>query len=324
MKINIHILGSISFVVLCVVVFVWFAQTREVAQGIDETEEFDMGTMVGQNIVVGIPDLIVTDETREILRDIKPGGVVMYRRNYESPEQFKLLVQELQVIAKEDGGTPYFIMLDEEPNGATRLDILQDVFTLGLPDWGSIHRGIEELADLGVNVELCPVADFPFNKDSFIGRRVPVDTPEELKLFNKTFISLLAENNIFATLKHFPGAGVLVEDPHKAIPSGHIDEDIFNQSLLIFEDGINAGAQFVMTNHAVYENIDPDNPATLSYKVVTGLLKDKLNFNGIIITDDIADMLSPVWNIDPIYAGIQSLRAGVTMVIYSHRIEDTY
>lgn len=288
-----------------------------------EKDVVSVDVLLGQNFIVGIPDTSLNKTSKDILHEIKPGGVVLYRRNFESSEQFKLLIQELQMIAQEESGVPYFIMLDEEPNGASRLDLLKDTFTLGLPDWGSINTGIEVLADLGITVELAPVVDFPFNEDSFIRKRVPVDTPQNLMAFNNTFIELLAQNNISATLKHFPGAGVFVEDPHHAVPKGYVEKDFFDQSLSLFESGIKAGADFVMINHAIYENIDTENPATLSQNIVTGLLREQLGFKGLIITDDIEDMLSPIWGLEPADAGVRALKAGNTMIMYSHDLSET-
>ena len=121
-----------AFIIL---IFMWvFVQKPtnflESSTGSFSTENMPLiGISLGQNFIVGIHGSEIDEATEKILRDIKPGGVVLYRRNYESPEQFKSLISTLQVIAKEDDGAPYFIMVDEEPNGASRLDLLKDVFT---------------------------------------------------------------------------------------------------------------------------------------------------------------------------------------------------
>jgi len=321
--------GLILVSLVCgVLFFVWFFMQNKNFPESDLDKSFTRNTpstkiMLGQNFIVGIPGLEIDEVTKEVLRDIKPGGIVLYRRNYKSPEQFKSLIEDLQKIAKENRSEPFFIMIDEEPNGASRLDLLKDVFTLDLPDWGKIDQAIKTLEELGVNVVLAPVVDYSFNEDSFIKERVPVKTLTDLMAFNKTFIELLDDHGISATLKHFPGAGVFIDDPHEKLPSEYVNKDFFNQSISLFDNGIEAGAEFVMINHAIYENVDKDNPATLSYSIVTGLLKDQLGFEGIIITDDIEDMLSLVWDVDPIDAGIRSLKAGNTMIMYSQNIKDT-
>lgn len=291
---------------------------------IESAVDIAFNTTLGQNFIVGFSGPILTKQDIKILHSIKPGGVVLYRRNFDSFKQFKALIQQLQSISIKDSGFPYFIMIDEEPNGASRLDLLKDVFTLGTPNWKLIDSGIAGLAELGINVELAPVADFPFNDDTFIKKRVPTKNIEDLESFNASFIRMLNDNHIFATLKHFPGAGVFKADPHTSIPSGSVDEATLNQSLSIFQSGIDSGAQFVMTNHAIYTNIDSNNPASLSKTIITKLLKEKLGFKGIIITDDIEDMLSPVWNIKPADAGLRALLAGNTMIMYSQNLNETY
>lgn len=283
----------------------------------------DITLTLGQNMIVGIPGPNLDETIKGILHKIKPGGIVLYRRNYQSDKQFKSLIQQLQIIAKEDSNVPYFIMIDEEPEGASRLDLLTNVFTLNLPDWGVIDQGVSKLADLGITVDLAPIADFPFNQDSFVKKRVPTGNLADLKSFNQTFIILLSKYNISATLKHFPGVGVFVEDPHKGMVNGYIKQEYFDQSVALFKSGIDAGVQFIMTSHAVYSNVDPRNPATLSRTILTELLREKMGFEGIIITDDIEDMLAPIWNIDPSDAGIRAIEAGNTMIMYGQSLEPT-
>jgi beta-N-acetylhexosaminidase len=278
---------------------------------------------LGQNLVVGIPNKIIDEKTEAILRYIKPAGIVLYARNYQSNLQFKELISQLQKISQEESGTCYFIMIDEEPNGATRLKLFQNVFYFNFPDWRTIEQGVEVLSKLGINVLLAPLADFPFNNDSFIKKRIPFDNYEDLISFNRTFINLLKKYNISATLKHFPGLGVFTKDPHDELPILSVQRDMFNQSLMIFKDGINNGADFVMTGHAIYENIDSKNLATFSSKIIKEILGRQLNFNGIIISDDLSEMILDIKGIDPAERGIKALKAGHNLIMYSHNLEKT-
>jgi beta-N-acetylhexosaminidase len=278
---------------------------------------------LGQNLIVGIPGPALDEKTKEILHYIKPAGIVLYRRNYESFSQLKDLIAQLQRISIEDTGVFYFIMLDEEPDGAMRLGLLKNIFPLGLADWKKIEKDIEVLADIGINVELAPIADFPFNNDAFVKRRVQAKNVEDLTLFNRTFIQLLKEYKISATLKHFPGMGIFIEDPHRKIPNSNIQQEVLDKSLKIFKDGIDHGADFVMTAHAVYENIDHNNPATFSSKIVKDLLIDRLGFRGIIVTDDLSDMPLAIKEINLVDAGIRALKAGHHLIMYSHKLEKT-
>jgi len=290
----------------------------------EENETYErLRKKLGQNLIVGIPGPALDEKTKEILHYIKPAGIVLYRRNYESFSQLKNLIAQLQRISIEDTGLFYFIMLDEEPDGAMRLGLLKNIFPLGLPDWKKIEKDIEVFADIGINVELAPVADFPFNNDTFVKRRVPAQNVEDLTVFNRTFINLLKEYKISATLKHFPGMGIFIEDPHRKLPHSNIQQEVLDKSLKIFKDGIDHGADFIMTAHAVYENIDPNNTATFSSKIVKDLLIDRLGFRGIIVTDDLSDMPLAIKEINLVDAGIQALKAGHHLIMFSHNLEKT-
>ncbi len=276
--------------------------------------------VLGQNFVVGITGKTLDEETKKFLQKIKPAGIILYYRNYQTQDQFKNIIAELQEFAKTTTGHRYFIMIDEEPGGATRLDLFKNVFGSGMPEWNRIEQDIKEMASIGINVDLAPLADFPFNEDTFIKKRIPAHSPAALTDFNEKFIALLQENNISATLKHFPGMGVFIDDPHKKLPYVSNDQKILDQSINLFKNGIDAGANFVMTGHGVYDDIDPNVPATLSKKIATDILQNQLGFKGLIITDDLSDMPFIVGReIDLAQATAESLAAGHNLVIFSHR-----
>ena len=280
--------------------------------------------VLGQNFVVGISGKTLDEETKKFLQQIKPAGVILYYRNYQTRSQFKNLIAELQEFAKTTTDYHYFIMIDEEPGGATRLNLFKNVFDFGFPEWDKIEQDIKEMASIGINVNLAPLADFPFNEDTFIKRRVQAHSLTALTDFNKKFIALLQENNISATLKHFPGMGVFVDDPHKKLPYVSIDQKILNESIDLFKNGVDAEADFVMTGHAVYDDIDPDVPATLSKKITTDILRDNLGFEGLIITDDLSDMPFIIGKkINLVEATAESLNAGHNLVIFSHNPDKT-
>jgi len=279
---------------------------------------------LGQTFVVGIPGQTLDQETESLLRQIRPGGIVLYRRNFASPAQLEELIGRMQALALETTRQPYLIMIDEEPGGATRLGLFGNVFAFGEPDWIQIERDISVLEKLGINVELAPVADYPFNRNSFIRSRVPAHSVQALTAFNQRFIELLARHGISATLKHFPGMGAFRTDPHHELPAGRVSTGGLDESLRIFQDGITAGAGLVMTGHAVYTNVDPGRPATLSSRIVTGILRRQMKFQGLIITDDLSEMPfleGTKMNLDQ--ATCEALRAGHNMVLFSHKLHAT-
>lgn len=283
-----------------------------------------LAEQLGQNFIVGIDGKVLSDNERKILEKIKPAGIILYYRNYENPSQLKDLISQLQSLAAETTKHPYFIMIDEEPAGAARLDLFNNVFAFGVPDWKQIEKGIKIMNGLGINVDLAPIADFAFDDSTFIKDRIPAHDINNLKDFNKKFIALLNQNHILATLKHFPGMGVFVDDPHEKLPYANPDISVMDRSIDIFRDGINSGADFVMTCHGVYDDIDPDNPATLSKKITTDILRKEVGFNGLAITDDLSEMpFITGKKIDLSEAAEQSFIAGHNLVMFSHKLEIT-
>lgn len=279
---------------------------------------------LGQNFIVGISGKTLDDETKKFLQQIKPAGVILYSRNYQTQNQLENLIIELQKFAKDTTSHRYFVMIDEEPGGATRLNLFKNVFDFGVPEWEQIENDIKEMASVGINVDLAPLADFPFNEDTFIKKRIQAHTPEALTDFNKKFIALLQKNHISATLKHFPGMGVFVDDPHKKLPYVSTDQKILDESIKLFGNGIDGGVDFVMTGHAVYDDIDPNVPATLSRKITTNILRDNLGFKGLAITDDLSDMPFIIGRkINLVEATAESLKAGHNLIMFSHNPSKT-
>jgi beta-N-acetylhexosaminidase len=289
-----------------------------------DTATDDQARRVGQNFVVGIPNPALDETTRAGLAAIRPAGIILYYRNYQSAGQFKGLIADLQQIAVQTTGRPYLILLDEEPGGATRLGLFQHAFALGTPDWDAIETDAALLAGMGVNVDLAPVADYPFDPHSFIARRVPpVTNVDDLIRFNRGFIEALREQGVAATLKHFPGMGIFEQDPHRVLPKSRFEDRTLRESLRIFRAGVSAGAEFVMTAHGYYQDLDPDHPVATSSRIVTELLRRRLGFDGIIMTDDLSDMRHSLeTDFDLAAVAIESLKAGHNLVMFSHKLEE--
>ena len=274
---------------------------------------------VGQAFIVGIGSAKLDEDTKNFLKKIRPGGIVLYEKNIVSDDQLTSLISDLQALATSTTRRKYFIMIDEEPGGASRLGLFKDIFSSGIPDWLLTDRDIQRMKKIGINVDLAPLADFPFDSDSFIASRIPVRSVEQLIYFNGGFVQRLQNDGIGATLKHFPGLGIVTHDPHRGISYSEASSTLIDLSISIFKKGIDDGASFVMTGHGIYGPLDPGVPATMSKKIV-GRLRDELGFKGIIITDDLSDMpfiLNKTTSIGE--ATLGSIEAGNTMVLFSRK-----
>lgn len=264
-------------------------------------------TKIGQMILAGFRGLRVApgDLLAERLRNGSPGNVVLFDhdtpsngvidRNIQSPAQLQALTTELQTYAP----IPLFIATDEEGGQVARLS----------PRWGfpatysakslgdrndpkftreTARAMAETLATAGVNLNLAPVVDLNVNPDNpVIGRydRSFSANPDIVTAQALAFIEGHHDAGVLTTLKHFPGHGSSTADSHK----GFVDVTKLwsRPELEPFRNIIAAGkADAVMTAHIFNANLDPDYPATLSKATLTGILREELGFDGVVITDD--------------------------------------
>jgi beta-N-acetylhexosaminidase len=172
---------------------------------------------------------------------------------------------------------------------------------------------------------LGPLADYVFNHGTFMSQRMRFSGQiENMTKLNRDFIAAAHAHGLRTTMKHFPGMGVFRQDPHQKIPVGKINPKIFQESLGAFKDGITAGADFVMTGHGVYQNVDTNQSSTLSPKVVRELLRDKMGFTGLILSDDISEMVySPDPKMGKEEAAVLAIKAGHNLIMFSHQLANT-
>ena len=196
-------------------------------------------------------------------------------------------------------GAPLFLAVDQEGGRVARL---KEPFTLfpGNSAIGNDPRPMDramefgiitarEMTLVGLNMNMAPVVDVRWGEpEKHLDGRIFSDDPEKVALLGQSVVKNLQENGVMAVAKHFPGLGRATLDPHHHLPTieANIGE-IEKINLPPFRAAIKQGVSAVMTSHAIYPALDPLNPSTLSNKIVTGLLREKLGFEGLIITDDL-------------------------------------
>jgi beta-N-acetylhexosaminidase len=138
-------------------------------------------------------------------------------------------------------------------------------------------------------MNLAPVVDVARGEtEKHLAGRLFSDRPEEVGLLGRTVVEGLQARGVMAVAKHFPGLGRTGLDPHHELPSIEADpEEVEQVNLPPFREAIGAGVSGVMTSHALYPALDPDMPATMSGPILRGMLRDRLRFEGLIITDDL-------------------------------------
>jgi len=254
---------------------------------------------LGQLFMVGLPGFVLDDSTRRLIEEFRINNFIYFKRNVESPEQLKKLSEDLHKACIQNNLGPPLIAIDQEGGSVTRLappfTQFPDARVLAesenpenaLGDFARVCS--RELRDIGVNYNLAPVLDVcDAGKEYFMEKRSLGGDPEVVGKLGTHVIKEMQAKGIAACAKHFPGLGAAVVDPHLELPYvAKTEPDIRTQDILPFQQAVAAGVASIMTSHTIYHHLDPDNPATLSRKILTGLLRNELGYDGVIVTDDL-------------------------------------
>jgi beta-N-acetylhexosaminidase len=252
---------------------------------------------LGLNLMVGFRGIHLEEELGSLIRDFHIGGIVLFRRNIESPEQLRALLEGAQRCARQIMGRPLLVAVDQEGGPVQRLDALftklpsaRELAAAGrdaVNQWAA--RAALELRRAGIHINLAPVLDVVSEESpNFMQERSLGSDPTSVADLGKLWIQALQEKGVSATAKHYPGLGLAQADPHHFAPvirwpdQAARDRDIFP-----FLEAIRAGIHCVMTSHALYPSLDATWPATLSPTVNHEWLRQRLAFEGVLLSDDL-------------------------------------
>ncbi|MSP12090.1 MAG: beta-N-acetylhexosaminidase [Chloroflexi bacterium] len=257
----------------------------------------------GQVMAFGFDGTALTDDLRRMLEQIRPGGVVLFARNVVSPAQLAQLTADLQQTAQANGGPRLIISIDQEggrvarlrrATGFTEFPSAQAVGAAVDPPGTAraIARAMAtEMRAAGITMDLAPVLDVNNNPaNPVIGNRSFGDDPALVAACGVAFIEALQAEGIMTVGKHFPGHGDTSVDSHLGLPVIPHDRARLEQVEFIpFKAAIAAGVAGIMSAHISFPAIDPmpNMPATLSPNVMTGLLRDELQYGGLRLTDSL-------------------------------------
>ncbi|MEU4511894.1 glycoside hydrolase family 3 N-terminal domain-containing protein [Nonomuraea wenchangensis] len=218
-------------------------------------------------------------------------GVALFTRNIADPDQLAGLTAALRAE------NPLVLVgVDEESGEVTRLEVAAGssrpgAYALGVVDDEALTEAVArdlgaDLARAGITIDFAPSADVNSNPDNpVIGLRAFGAEPELAARHTRAFVRGLQSVGVAACAKHFPGHGDTSVDSHHGVPV--VAGDGFEDALLPFREAIKEGVRTVMTGHLLVPSYDAELPATLSPKLLTGLLREELGFDGVIITDGI-------------------------------------
>ena len=254
----------------------------------------------------------------------KPWGVILFKRNLKTTHQIKKLTSQIRNITKDKR---FPVMIDEEGKNVSRLsDIIKHDFSANF--FGNIMKIDRNLGSrftkhyvdslckilkyLGININTIPVLDVLRTKtNKIIGNRSFSKDKKIVKRLGELTIKYLHSNKILGVIKHIPGHGFAHSDSHKRLPKVSLSLNKLNQ--IDFFPFKSSKAKLAMTAHILYSQIDKQNPATLSKKIVNNIIRKKLKFNGILISDDIS---MKALKYDLLTNARKSLEAGCNLVLY--------
>ena len=275
--------------------------------------------MIGKLVMVDIPDTVLTAETKAHLLRYQPGGIILFRKNLVSLEQGKNLILELKALLGKD----LLLAIDMEGGGVWRTNFLPyapSAMSLGAANDPTLARAIGALVGrglraLGVNWNFAPVLDVNNNPaNPVISDRSFGENPKRVAELGLAWAQGLMQAGVAACAKHFPGHGDTHLDSHLALPTVSRNlEGLEEYELVPFRAAVATNLPSIMTAHIIYPAIDPEFPATLSQKILTGLLRQRAGYAGVIVTDSMGmDAIDK--NYGRGQAAILSILAGADMI----------
>ena len=284
---------------------------------------------IGQLLIGCLPGTTIPPEMRSLARDFGLGGIILFARNIEGPEQVADLAREIQSLATE---LPLWVSVDQEGGRVARLRApfteWPPMATLGRSGDPALAERFAaalaaEMKAVGVTLDYAPVLDIHTNpKNPVIGDRALAEDAQMVARLGVAIIEGLQRNGVAACGKHFPGHGDTAVDSHHALPVvEHSPDRIRRVECVPFRAAIEADVAFIMTAHVLVPAFDEEKPATLSRRIVYDLLRDELDFTGVILSDDL-EMKALAATYSVAEAAIGSIQAGCDGVLICRALSE--
>jgi beta-N-acetylhexosaminidase len=282
----------------------------------------DIRRHVGQLAIAGFAGHSIPADLRALAREFDLGGIILFARNVESPEQVAEVAREAQALADE---LPLWVSVDQEGGRVARLKapftVWPPMMTLGRSANDDLARRFAralavELTAVGISLDYTPVLDILTNpKNPVIGDRALGERAQDVARIAQIIIRTLQEEGIAACGKHFPGHGDTSTDSHHELPIvEHSPDRLEHVEFVPFRAAVEADVAAMMTAHILVPSIDDERPATLSPLIVNELLKKKLGFGGLVLSDDLEmRAISGRWGIAD--ATVRAISAGCDAVL---------
>jgi len=284
-------------------------------------------------IIISIKGITLTKKEKLLLSVEKPWGLILFKRNIKSISQIKNLIKDIKKFAR---NRKFPILIDEEGSAVTRLiGIINHNFEANY--FGKLYKLDKKIAlalyknylitlcnnlrNIGININTIPVLDvLRNNTNDIIGKRSFSKDKNVVKNLGKFTIKVCHLNKIATVIKHIPGHGCSTVDSHQKMPKVNLNIKTLNQ--IDFYPFKSASSKLAMTAHILYSKIDSKNVSTFSKKIINEIIRKKIGFKGILISDDIS---MKALKYDLITNAKKSLLAGCNLVLYcAGNIKDNF
>jgi beta-N-acetylhexosaminidase len=284
-------------------------------------------------LIVSIKGSTLTSREKLLLSKEKPWGLILFKRNIKSLVQIKKLIKNIRLTSKDK---KFPIMVDEEGSSVSRLrhvinhnvdaNYFGRLYKINKKFAINLYKGYlrslsDELKKLGISINTIPVLDIlRHNTNSVIGNRSFSKNKSIVKKLGKITIKECQAKKIVAVIKHIPGHGCSNTDSHKGTPKVNLSKKTLNK--IDFYPFKSSSAKLAMTAHILYTKIDSKNVSTFSRKLIKKIIRKKIGYNGILMSDDIS---MKALKYDLVTNAKKSLSAGCNLVLYcAGNIKDNF
>ena len=289
--------------------------------------------MKKKDIIISIKSFKLSSKEKLLLSKEKPWGLILFRRNVKSIGQLKILIRNIRKLTKDK---KFPILIDEEGKTVTRLEKILN-HNVDANFFGSLHKYNQKVAlnlyinylkslckilnEIGINFNTIPVLDvLRKNTHKVIGKRSFSKNSEIVKVLGEITIKECHLQRIATIVKHIPGHGCATVDSHMRTPKVNLSEKKLDQ--IDFYPFKSTSAKLAMTAHILYKKLDSKNVSTFSSKIIKNIIRKKIGFNGILMSDDIS---MKALKYDLITNAKKALAAGCNLVLYcAGNIRDNY
>lgn len=291
-------------------------------------------------LVEGIGNVTAAgSDTKEALNEIPVGGVIYMENNLQSREQVTKMLGNVQAYSMERIGLPAFLCVDEEGGTVARVGksgrfdvpVIRDMADIGQE--GSQKAALEAgdqigayLSDLGFNVDFAPVADVWSNPENTVVRKRSFGSdPQKTAQLALAVSEGLSQHGILSAYKHFPGHGATAGDTHNGYSyTDKTLEELWECELIPFRDGVEHQVPIIMVGHISLPQVVGDGtPASLSYRVITEILREKMGYQGLVVTDAL-NMKAIVEQYSSAEAAVMTLQAGTDLLLMPRDFREAY